>query len=83
MIFIRNHAVDTRLEKAEKREQNFGAGMVSLTKGSTIGQCVIVQEKTGGNVKSYEDVDGIMLVSSQNEKNAKEIENPRERVQKI
>lgn len=48
-----------------------------------IGQRMVVQEESGSYVKCNEDIDGIVLVSSQNEKDSEHIEQPGYGMQKV
>ena len=46
----------------------------TIVKGLCIGQCMIVQEDTRGNVESYEYINTVVLMCSKNEENTKNVE---------
>lgn len=44
---------------------------------------MVVQEESRGDVERYENINGVVLVCSQDEENAKEIQNPGQGVNKV
>lgn len=73
-VFIGDRSVDIALKEREHWKPD--AGSSTLLVGPGVGQCVVIKEESGGDVKRYEHIDGVVLVCSQDEKNAKEIQNP-------
>lgn len=51
--------------------------------GSGIGQSMVVQKESRCDIKGNKDINGVMLMGSQDEEDPKEVENPGERVQEI
>lgn len=73
-VFIGDRTVDVALKEGEHWKPN--AGSSTLLVGPGVGQGVVIQEKSGGDVERYEHVDGVVLMCSQDEEDAKEIQNP-------
>lgn len=48
-----------------------------------VGQGVVVQEQPSGDVEGDENVDGVVLVSGQDEEDPKQVQHPCERVQNV
>ncbi len=44
---------------------------------------MVVQEESGGDVEGDEDVDGVVFVCRQDEEDAKQVEDPGERVDEV
>lgn len=44
---------------------------------------MVVQEESGGDVEGYEDVDGVVFMSSQDEEDSEKIEDPRQGVDEV
>lgn len=74
-VFIGDRPVDVALKEGEHREPD--AGSSTLLVGPGVGQGVVIEEKSGGDVERYEHVNGVVLVRSQDEEDAKEVQNPR------
>lgn len=51
--------------------------------GSGVGQGMVVQKESCGDIKGNEHINGIVFMGSQDEEDSKEVENPGERVQEI
>lgn len=48
-----------------------------------VGQGVVIEKETGGNVEGDDDVDGVMFVSSQDKESTKDVEYPGQCVEKM
>lgn len=66
--------MDVALKEGEHWEPD--AGSPTLLVGPGVGQGVVIQEKSSGDVEGYEHVNGVVLVRSQDEEDAKEIQDP-------
>lgn len=44
---------------------------------------MVVQEESGSDVESYEHIDGVVFVCSQDEEDTEEIQDPGQRVNKV
>lgn len=73
-VFVGDRSVDVALKEGEHWEPN--AGSSTLLVGPGVCQGVVIQEKSGGDVERYEHINGVVLVCSQDEEDAKEIQNP-------
>lgn len=73
-VFVGDRSVDVALKEGEHREPD--AGSSTLLVGPGVGQGVVIQEKSGGDVERDEHVNGVVLVCSQDEEDSKEIQNP-------
>lgn len=71
------------LKVAKHWEPDLSSEGVSLLQGSVISKRMIVEEHTGCNVEGNEHIDGVMLMSRQNEENAKHVQHPGENVQVV
>ena len=56
---------------------------IPLHERAVVGQSVVVHEQSGRYVESDEDIDGVVLVSGQDEEDAKDVQHPRYQVQVI
>lgn len=83
LVLVGHNPVYRRLEETEQWEPHFGAIRVALHQRLVVGQRVIVQEQSRGDVKCNEHVNRIVLVCCEYEENPKHIEHPRERVHKV
>lgn len=64
-------------------EPDFCSEGVPLLQSSVIGQRVVVEEHTGGDVKGDEHINGVVFMSCQNKENAKHVQHPGENVQVV
>lgn len=80
-VLIGYGSIDVALEKREHGKPD--ARSATLLVGASVCQCVVVQEESCGDVERYENVNGVVLVCSQDEENAKEIQNPGQGVNKV
>lgn len=71
MVLVWDGSVHIALKEREHREPN--ASPAAVLVGSSVGQRVVVEEKASGDVEGDEDVDGVVFVSCQDEKNPKEV----------
>lgn len=53
---VRHDVPNPGLEEREEREPDFGPLPVRLVQSSRVGQCVVVQKESCGDVKGDEDV---------------------------
>lgn len=74
-------SIDVALEKREHWKPDTRSA--TLLVGASVGQRVVVQEESRGDVERDENINRVMLVCSQDEENAKEIENPGQGVNKV
>ena len=49
--------------------------------GSVVDECVVVKEESAGDIESYEDINAVVLVSGQDEKDSKAVAEPSECVE--
>lgn len=80
-VLVRHGSVDVALEEGEHGEPD--ARAAALLVGARVGQRVVVQEESGGDVEGDEDVDGVMLVSRQDEEDPEQVQDPRQRVDEV
>lgn len=80
-VLVRYWSIDVALEKREHWKPDTRSA--TLLVGASVGQRMVVQEESCGDVERDENVNGVMLVCSQDEENAKEIENPGQGVNKV
>lgn len=80
-VLIRDGAVDVALEEGEHGEPDAGAAAVLV--GARVSEGVVIQEETRGDVERDEDVDGVMLVSCQDEEDPEKIQHPRQSVDEV
>ena len=80
---IGNDSVDTGFKEIKQREPDASSFSISLVQRSVVGQGMIVEKKTCGNVECDKNIDRIMFMSSQNEENSEQIQNPRNGVHKV
>lgn len=80
-VLVGYWSIDVALKKREHWKPNTRSA--TLLVGTSVGQCMVIQEESCGDVERDENVNGVMLVRSQDEENAKEIENPGQCVNKI
>lgn len=73
-VFVGDGSVDVALKEGEHREPD--AGPSALLVGPGVGQGVVIQEKSGGDVERDEHVDGVVLVCRQDEEDAEEVQDP-------
>lgn len=73
-VLVGDGPVDVALEEREHGEPD--ARSSTLLVGPGVGQSVVVQEESGGDVECYEHVNGVVLVRSQDEEDAEEIQDP-------
>lgn len=81
MVLVRDGSIHIALEEGEHGEPDSSAAAVLV--GARVGQGVVVEEEAGGDVEGDEDVDGVVLVSRQDEEDAKEIQDPGDGVDEI
>lgn len=60
-VFVRHGSFDVALEEGEHGEPD--ARAAALLVRARVGQRVVVQEESGGDVERDEDVDGVMFMS--------------------
>lgn len=51
--------------------------------GLCVGQRVVIQEQSGGDVEGDEDVNGVMFMSRQDEEDTKQVQHPRHGVDEV
>lgn len=81
MVLVRDGSVHVALKEGEHGEPD--ARPAAVLVGARVGQGVVVEEEAGGDVEGDEDVDGVVLVSGQNEEDTKEIQDPGDGVDEI
>lgn len=80
-VFVRNRTVYVALKEGEHGEPDSSAA--ALLVRPRVGKRVVIQEESGGDVERDEDIDGIMLVSRQDEEDPEQVQNPRQRVYEV
>lgn len=81
MVLVGDGSVHIALEEGEHGEPD--ARPAAVLVGASVGQRVVVEEEASGYVEGDEDVDGVVLVSRQDEKNPKEVQHPGDGVDQI
>lgn len=81
MVLVRDGSVHVALEEREHREPD--ARPAAVLVGARVGQGVVVEEEAGGDVEGDEDVNGVVLVSRQNEEDAEQVQDPGDSVDEI
>ena len=81
LVLIRDDSVDGRLEVREQRKPDAGPDAVGLAEDAVVGERVVVEEQPRGDVERNEHVDGVVLVSGEDEEYRKHVEDPADRVQ--
>lgn len=71
VILVGDRSVHIAFKEGEHGEPNARPSTVLV--GARVGQRVVVEEEAGGDVEGDEHVDGVMLVSRQNEENPKQV----------
>lgn len=80
-VLVGYGSIDIALEKREHGKPD--ASSATLLVGASVCQRVVVQEESCGDVERYENVNRVVLVRSQDEENAEEIQNPGQGVDKV
>lgn len=80
--FIRNDPVYVGLEIRKHREPDLSP-LVGLLERPRVRQGVIIEKEAGGDVEGNDDVDGVMLMSGQDEENTKDVQYPGEGVEEV
>lgn len=81
MVLVGHGSVHVALEEGEHGEPD--ARPPTVLVGTGVGQGVIVEEEASGDVEGDEHVDGVVLVSRQDEENPKQVEHPGDGVNQI
>lgn len=76
VVFIRDYSIDSAFKVGEKWKPNSSTGRIVRHQRCVVGQCVVVQEESGSDVESHEDVNWVMLVCGKNEEDAEHIQHP-------
>lgn len=71
VVLVRDRSVNIALKEGEHREPD--ARPAAVLVGTRVGQGVVVEEEAGGDVEGDEDIDGIVLMSRQDEEDAKQV----------
>ena len=69
-----NRTVDVTLEEGEHGKPD--PSTAAVLEGPGVGQSVVIQEQSGGDVESYEHIYGVVLMSRQDEEDTKQIQYP-------
>lgn len=80
-VFVGDRPVDVALEEGEHGEPDARPSALLVRPG--VGQGVVVQEEPGGDVEGDEHVDGVVLVSGQDEEDAEEVQDPGQGVDEV
>lgn len=80
-VLVGHRSVDVALKEGEHGEPD--ACSSTLLVGSGVSQSVVVQEESSGDVECYENINGVMLMCSQDEENSKEIQDPGQGVNEV
>lgn len=80
-VLVGDGPVDVALEEREHGEPD--ARSSTLLVGPGVGQSVVVQKESSGDVKCYEHIDRVVLVCRQDEEDAKEIQDPWQGVNEV
>lgn len=82
-VLVRDDPGNFGLEEAEEREPNSSPAGISVHQRLVVGERVVVQEEAGSYVEGYEDIDGVMFVSRQDEEDSEHVQHPREGVKEV
>lgn len=80
-VLVGHGTVDVALEEGEHGEPDARAAAVLV--GPRVGQRVVVQEQTRGDVERNEDIDGVVLVGRQDEEDPEQVQHPGQRVDEV
>lgn len=80
---VGDDAVDGGLKEVKEGKPDARTVPVSLVKCPIIRQRVVVEKETSAYVEGDKDVNRVVLVGSENEEDAKEVEHPGHRVHKV
>lgn len=80
-VLVGDGSIDVTLKEGEQGEPN--ARSSTLLVGPGVGQSVVVQEKSGSDVERYKNINGVVLMCSQDEEDAKEIQDPGQGVNEV
>lgn len=73
-VLVGHWAINVALKEGEHGEPD--ACSAAMLVGPSVGQGMIVQEESGGDVEGDEYIDGIVFVSSKDEEDPKKIQDP-------
>lgn len=80
-VLIGDGTVHIALKEGEHRKPD--AGSPTLLVRPSIGQSVVVQEESGSDIEGYKHINGVVFMGSQDEEDPKEVEDPRQGVDKV
>lgn len=80
-VLIGYWPVDIALKEGEHGEPDTSSS--ALLVGPGVGKSVVVEEESCSDVEGYEDVDGVVFMCSQDEEDAKKIQDPGQCVNKV
>lgn len=76
LVFILNDSACVLFQVRKKWEERANSIVGGSLELDGVGQRVVVEEQTRGNIKSNEDINRVMLMGCQNEKHASNIHDP-------
>lgn len=80
-VLVGDWPVDVALKEGEHGKPD--ASSSALLVGPGVGQSVVVQEESGGDVERYEHVNGVVFMCCQDEEDAKEVQDPGQCVNEV
>lgn len=80
-VLVGDGTVDVALEEREHGKPDASSAAVLVR--PRVGQCVIVQEQPSGDIEGDKNIDGVVLMSSQDEKDPKQVQHPCQSVQNV
>lgn len=80
-VLVGDGPVDVALEEGEHWEPDASSPTLLVRPG--IGQSMVVKEESGSDVEGNEHVNGVVFVGSQDEKDPKEVEDPRQGMNEV
>lgn len=73
-VLIGDGTIDTALKEREHRKPDASSAAVLVR--PCVSQCVVVEEQASCDVEGDENIDGVVLMSSQDKENPKQVQQP-------
>lgn len=82
-VLVRNYSLHSQFEVRVEGKPDFCPCGIPLHQSLIVGKCVIVEEEPAADVEGYEDIDGVVFVGCEYEKDTEHVHHPGERVEII
>ena len=77
LVLVGDDAVDGGLEEGEHWEPDARSHVVGLLEHAVVGERVIIEEESRGDVEANEHINGVVLVGGEDEEDAEHVHYPR------